>query len=59
MCPLSQLFPQVDVLTQRRGQNHILDGVVLCDFSLTAALWQFLALLVSCRPDLSQEVLEP
>jgi hypothetical protein len=52
-----QPFPQVDVLTQCRGQDHILNGVVLCNFSLTAALWQFLALLVSCPPDLGQEVL--
>jgi hypothetical protein len=52
-----QLFPQVDALTQCRDQDHILNGVVLCDFSLTAALWQFLALIVSCRPDLGQEVL--
>jgi hypothetical protein len=49
-------FPEISVLTQGRGQDYILNRLDLCEFSLTAAHRQFLALFVSCSPDLGQEV---
>jgi hypothetical protein len=54
--PLNASLIKSMFLTQRRGQDYVLNGVVQCDFCLASALWQFAALIGARRPDLGEEV---
>ena len=54
---VSGAFPRRAPLTQRRDYNNILGRFGPGNFAFQAAHWQFLAAVVSLRPDLGQEIL--